>query len=125
MITHNEYRNKVKSEICSLLTDLYKNLNDGLMPNYEEEEEVFVEVNEFSKRPIFINVEVCNIYNGNTHFERQILNSMVVTLDNNLFFRHGAYEQESEWSEFSTDELISIRELLKSVKQSDLFMNKL
>ena len=117
MITHNEYRNNVKSEICSLLTDLYKYLNDGLMPNYEEEEEILVEVDEFSKRPIYINVEVCNIYNGSTHFERQMLNSMVVTLDENLFFRHGAYEQESEWSEFSTDELISIRELLKSVSK--------
>ena len=125
MITHNEYRKKVKSDICSLLTVLYKYLNDGLMPNYEEEEEVFVEVDEFSKRPIYINVEVCNIYNGNTHFEQQRLKSMVVTLDDNLFFRHGAYKQEREWSKISTDELISIRELLKSVKQSDLFMNKL
>ena len=117
MITHYEYRNKVKSEICSLLTDLYKNLNDGLMPNYEDGEEVFVEVDEFSKRPIYINVEVCNIYDGNTYVERQILNSMVVTLDDNLFFRHGAYEQETEWTEFNTDELILIRELLKSVSK--------
>jgi hypothetical protein len=114
MITHCEYREGVKAEICALLIKLYKYLNDGLMPNYDEDEEVFVEVDEFSKRPIYVNIEVSNIYNGNSHFEQQRLNSMVVTLDSNLFFRHGEYEQETEWAEISTDELVSIRDILQT-----------
>jgi hypothetical protein len=39
---------------------------------------------------------------------------MVVTLDSNLFFRHGEYEQETEWAEISTDELVSIRDILQT-----------
>ena len=117
MITHEEYRNGLKNHICSMLSELYIRYN-GQAPNYEEEEEVCVEVREITKRQLYINVEVCNIYNGSTHTEKQELVNMVATLDGNLFFRHGDYEQETEWTEISTDELASIRDILRTALQT-------
>ena len=109
--TLNDFRHNVKEEICHLLKDLYLELNDD-HPNFEENEEYVLERENFAEDEFFVAIEVWNTYDEYSYSERQELHRCIVTLDNNLFFVCGEYENETAWDEISTDELVEIYEFI-------------
>lgn len=100
-----------KEEIVKIITAKYLADNEGLFPNWEEEEEIVVDDTDI---PTFrISIEVDNTYDESTCIERQAINEYRVTNDGNLFFVCGEdCENEINYTEVSTDELIAIYELL-------------
>ena len=107
----NDFRYKVKEEICRLLKDFYLELNDN-HPNFEEGEEYVLERYNFAEDELFVNVAVWNTYDEYSYNEQQEVHRCIVTLDNNLYFICGEYENETAWDEFSTDELVEIYEFI-------------
>ena len=111
----NEVRALIKNAICEILIKQYKKGNNGELPNWEDEEEIVVDANEF-KREMRIGIEVYNTYNEDTTIEKQTINEFIVTLDENLFFET---EDTYEWTEITTDELMEIYyKLLDNLKLS-------
>ena len=107
----NDFRYNVKEEICLLLKDFYLELHIN-HPNFEEGEEYVLERYNFAEDKLFVNVAVWNTYDEYSYNELQEVHRCIVTLDNNLFFICGEYENETEWNEFSTDELVEIYEFI-------------
>lgn len=99
-----------KEEIVKIITAKYLADNEGLFPNWEEEEEIVVDDTDI---PTFrISIEVDNTYDESTCIERQAINEYRVTNDGNLFFVCGDCDNEINYTEVSTDELIAIYDLL-------------
>lgn len=107
----NDFRFRVKEQICKTLTDIYLHLNDGLLPNWEDEEEVYVEEDEIGLH-LTVEVEVSNTYDDSRYKENWGISAYVVTLDENLFFH--CEDNELEWTEISTDELVGIYNALQN-----------
>lgn len=107
----NDFRHNVKEEICRLLKDFYLEQNDD-HPNFEEDEEYVLESYDLADDELFLTIEVCNTYDESSYNERQEVRRYIVTLDNNLFFICGEYENETAWDEISTDELVEIYEFI-------------
>lgn len=102
----NALLSATKNEIVHLLTEKYLADNDGLYPKWDEDEEIVVDDTDF---PTFrISVDVDNTYDESTCIERQAINEYRVTNDGNLFFVCGDYDNEIEWTEVATDELVAI-----------------
>lgn len=109
----DDFRCKVKEEICRLLREVYLELNDDL-PNFEKDEEYVLENYDVADVDdnLFINVVIWNTYDEYSYNERQEVQRYIVTLDNNLFFICGDCDNEIEWGEVSTDELVAIYEFI-------------
>ena len=102
----NDFRQKVKNNICTLLVKLYVEEHHE-MPNWEEEEEIVLDEKQAGYSSAYINSEGWGL-------EENSINKYKVTLDNNLFFVYGAYDypQEICWDEISTDDLVNIYETI-------------
>lgn len=109
--TLNDFRCKVKEEICRLLKDFYLEMNDD-HPNFEEGEEYVLERYNFAEDKLFVNVTIWNTYDEYSYNEPQEVQKCIVTLDDNLYFICGEVENEVCWDEFSTDELVEIYEFI-------------
>ena len=107
---HQEFLEKIKTEICKDLISLYTKKYKTL-PNWEEEEEIVIDESILGN--ITIPVEVGNTYDESTNFESWVINEYVVTLDLNLFFRCNDDYNEFNWTELSTDSLVGICKLIK------------
>jgi hypothetical protein len=101
----NDFRFRVKEQICNILTDKFKELNDGLLPDWSNDEEIYIEGDEIGLH-LKVNVEVSNTYDENRCFEEWVISSYIVTLDYNLFFN--CDDNELDWKEISTDDLVGI-----------------
>jgi hypothetical protein len=112
---HNDFRASVKEQICKTLTEIFLKLNDDLFPNWEDEEDIYVECDEISKRRISISVEVGNTYDSTTCVEKWVITAFVVTLDSNLYLQFED-DQECDWTEVSTDDLVGILDYLQKNK---------
>ena len=110
-MTLSDFRASVKEEICKTLTDIYLHLNDGLLPNWEDNEEIYVEADEIGLH-LKTEVEVGNTYDDSYYKEEWAISAYVVTLDENLFFRCG--DEEVVWNDISTDDLVNILDKLKA-----------
>lgn len=95
-----EIRLNVKERICNALTGIYRHFNKGLLPDYEDEQEVLVEGSQINLH-LLVSVEVGNTYTEVT--EKWCIDDYIVTLDNNLIFV--SVNNKLEWTEISTDEL--------------------
>ena len=107
-------KREFKEQICKTLTNIFVDLNDGLLPNWEDEEEVYVEADEIGLH-LTVEVEVSNTYDDSRYKEDWSISAYVVTLDENLFFH--CEDNELEWTEISTDELVGILDRLQRVKK--------
>ena len=102
----NALLSATKNEIVQLITKKYLADNEGLYPIWEDDEEIVVDDTDF---PTFrISVDVDSTYDENACIERQAINEYRVTNDGNLFFVCGDYDNEIEWTEVATDELVAI-----------------
>ena len=102
----NALLSATKEEIVHLLTEKYLADNDGLYPKWEDDEEIVVDDSDF--RTFRISVDVDNTYDDTRMCEKQAINEYRVTNDGNLFFVCGDYDNEIEWTEVATDELVAI-----------------
>lgn len=103
-----EVRTQIKEQICNILVDRYKELHNGELPNWEEDEEIVITEDE-----LFVNVVVWNTYDEYSYNELQEVHKCIVTLDYNLYFIVGEEENEYDWSEISTDDLANLLDYLK------------
>ena len=98
-------RQRIKVEICKLLTEKYLSLNDGLLPIWGNDEEVIVESDKKTTITIDVFVSYTDIYIK----ERQTISKYKVTLDGYLYFvTEENKNDESDWEDISTDELFII-----------------
>lgn len=104
-----DFRTSVKEYICKTLTDIYLRLNYGQLPNWEDEEEVYVEADDIGLH-LTTEVEVSNTYDDSRYKEDWEITAYVVTLDGNLFFY--CDDNELDWNEIGTDDLVGILEKL-------------
>lgn len=111
----NLFRSSIKEQICHTITDIYKKQNNGVLPFFSEGEEVCIDSTDIKKH-IKINVEVNNTFDSETIFEQWLIQSYIVTLDFNLYFI--CEDNEIEWNELTTDDLVGICEQLNIVNNS-------
>lgn len=112
----NDLRFSIKESICSILVDKYKQLHDGQLPNWENDEEVCLTDEQIGLN--YLPIEYDNTYDDDKAIVSTPINCYIVTLDYNLFFWVGDDDQEVEWTEINTDGLVAIEENLLS------FINK-
>lgn len=101
--------NQAKENICGYLTDIYKHNNNGLLPNWEEDEEI-----------ILTNEEIGDI-EINVYVEKKVIKQLIVTLDCNLYIIcFDKYDLQFEWSDISAEDLISIHDNIRK-KYHEIF----
>lgn len=109
----HHFRANIKELICNLLTEKYKSQHNGLLPNWGNEEEIVVDDTDLPIQNIIIKVTT----QSGVCFEEIPINSYIVTLDYNLYFKCGDEDDEYHWTEISTDELVSIHTMLEQNKK--------
>jgi hypothetical protein len=102
----NELLSATKEEIVRVLVEKYLADNDGVFPNWEDDEEIVIDGEEFPT--IRITSEVYNTYDETRLFERKVINEYRVTNDGYLYFVCDEYDEEIAWDEVTTDELVGI-----------------
>ena len=116
--TLNDFRCKVKEEICRLLKDFYLEMNDD-HPNFEEGEEYVLDRYNFAEDKLFVNVTIWNTYDEFASIFEQIGNELgQVALDN--FHAHIAgieYSAKGEKKHLNLEESdFNYKDLLKAFK---------
>ena len=111
-----KFRQEVKEQIIKTATEIYLKDNDGLFPNWEEDEEVVLDGSNADDYKITL--VVGNTYDNNFTFERQVVEEIRVTLDSNLYFITADGMNESHWTEVNTDELVDICHHLQKTLES-------
>lgn len=104
----HHFRANIKELICNLLTEKY-----SLLPNWGNEEEIVVNDTDLPIQNIIIKITT----QSGVCFEEIPINSYIVTLDYNLYFKCGDEDDEYHWTEISTDELVSIHTMLEQNKK--------
>lgn len=107
----NEFRTNIKEQICQILTDIYLSQNDGLFPNWENDEEIVVTENEVGN--IKVDCIVFNTYDDYKTVETLTIDRYIVTLDNYLYFDVG--DEELDWTDVSTENLVDIWERVNEI----------
>ena len=109
----NKVLNQTKEHITNYLVDIYKHYNNGLLPNWEEEEKIVLTNEEIGN--ITIEIETDRFKNDDNVIivekEKQVIEKFIVTLDYNLLFI--CDDNEYSWEEVSADELIGIFEFIR------------
>lgn len=95
-----------KETICNILTDIYENDNDGLLPNWEEEEEIVVSTKD-TIGTFTIDVNIPNTYEEYDYLEKRAIKKLIVTLDYNLYLLD-ENENDIDWQEITCEELVWI-----------------
>ena len=106
-----EFRDKVKDQICDVLTDIYFSDNDGLMPDWENDEEIVVVENEVGN--IKIDLIIPNSYDNHKEVETLTIDRYIVTLDKYLYLDIGG--ENLDWTDVSTENLIDIWERVNEI----------
>ena len=111
----NELQSKIKEQICNVLVNRYKELHDGQLPNWEDNEDIVLTENEISEDKVFyLNVDSYDTYDDFKEVERVAINRYFVTLDYNLFFED-ENENEIEWTEVDIYDLADILDGLNKI----------
>lgn len=111
----NELQSKIKEQICNILVNRYKELHDGQLPNWENNEDIVLTENEISENKVFyLNVDSYNTYDDFKEVERVAINRYFVTLDYNLYFED-ENENEIEWTEINIYDLADLLDGLNKI----------
>ena len=111
----NELQSQIKEQICNILVDRYKELHDGQLPNWEDDEDIVLTENEISEDKVFyLNIDTYNTYDEFKEVERVAINRYFVTLDYNLFFED-ENENEIEWTEVNIYDLADLLDGLNKI----------
>jgi hypothetical protein len=111
----NELQSQIKEQICNILVNRYKELHDGQLPNWEDDEDIVLTYNEISEDKVFyLNVDSYNTYDDFKEVERITIIRYFVTLDYNLFFED-ENENEIEWTEVNIYNLADLLDGLNKI----------
>jgi hypothetical protein len=111
----NELQSQIKEQICNVLVNRYKELHDGQLPNWENDEDIVLTENEISEDKVFyLNIDTYNTYDDFKEVERVAINRYFVTLDYNLFFED-ENENEIEWTEVNIYDLADLLDGLNKI----------
>lgn len=108
-----ELKAQIKEEICNILVDRYKELHNGELPNWEEDEDVYLEEKDIDVEDVnYLHIKEYNTYDEYCEVVKMYINSYIVTLDYNLYFRVGDEDEEYDWSEIGIDDLAKLLDYL-------------
>lgn len=111
----NVLQSQIKEQICNILVNRYKELHDGQLPNWENDEDIVLTENEISEDKVFyLNVDSYNTYDDFKEVEKVAINRYFVTLDYNLFFED-ENENEIEWTEVNIYDLADLLDGLNKI----------
>ena len=105
----NIFRNDIKECITKELIQIYLKEHNGIFPNFNDEQDFIIDSSNIPSIQICDKVES----QSGTFFEMEYINEYIVTLDNNLYVKIGDYNEEMEWTDIYTDDLISILSILE------------
>lgn len=109
-----EVRTQIKEQICNILVDRYKELHNGELPNWENDEEIVLTEDEIDDNDVnYLHIKEYNTYDEYYNVVRYAINRYIVTLDYNLFFEVGDCEEQYDWQEVSIEELAGLLDYLK------------
>ncbi len=108
-----EVRTQIKKQICNILVDRYKELHNGELPNWENEEVVLTEDEIDEKDVNYLHIKEYDTFDNCYNVVRYAINRYFVTFDYNLFFELGDYEEQYDWEEVSLEELAGLLDYLK------------
>ena len=121
----NEFRQMVKNNICDISIELHKSDNNGLLPKWDDGDEIVIDGSYADNYKISIILfDSCNNIFTTEHQE---IKEIRVTLDSDLYFITKDCDGETHWSEVSTDELayichyLSITNIKKHLKKIDRY----
>ena len=108
-----EVRSQIKEQICNILVDRYKELHNGELPNWENNEEIVLTEDEIDEKDVnYLHIKEYNTYDDYYGVSRYAINRYFVTLDYNLYFED-ENENEYDWYEISIDDLAGLLDYLK------------
>ena len=102
----NELQSKIKEQICNLLVIRYKELHDGQLPNWGDDEDIVLTHKEIGKFFV-ISVDTYNTYDDFKEIELITINRYIVTLDYNLYFED-ENKNEVEWTDVDIYDLADL-----------------
>ena len=109
-----EVRTQIKEQICNILVDRYKELHNGELPNWEEDEEIVLTKDEIDEKDVnYLHIKEYNTFDEHYIVVRYDIKRYIVTLDYNLFFELGDNEEQYDWEEVSIEELAGLLDYLK------------
>ena len=109
-----DLQSQFKEDICNILVDRYKELHDGLLPKWDDEDVVLTEDEIDEVETFYINVETFNTYDETRQTERIVVNRFIVTLDYTLIFED-ENENEYDWTEVTIYDLANILDKLNTI----------
>ena len=109
-----DLQSQFKENICNILVDRYKELHDGLLPKWEDEDVVFTENEIDEVETFYINVDTFNTYDETRRRERIVVNRFIVTLDYTLIFED-ENGNEYDWTEVTIYDLANILDKLNTI----------
>lgn len=110
-----EMKREFKEQICKILVHRYKELHDGLLPNWEEGEDVRVYEEDIDSKDVnYLHINLYNTYDEYCEVVTKPINSYIVTLDSNLFFTVGDGDDEYCWDEIAIDDLAKLLDYLEA-----------
>jgi hypothetical protein len=108
-----DMKREFKEQICKILVHRYKELHDGLLPNWEEGEEVRVYEEDIDSTDVnYLHIEVSNTYDECCEVVKTPIDSYIVTLDSNLYFV--VEDDEHCWDEIAIDDLAKLLDYLEA-----------
>lgn len=108
-----EMKQEFKERICKILVQRYKELHDGLLPNWEEDEEVRVYEEGIDSTDVnYLHIKVGNTYDEYCEVVKTPIDSYIVTLDSNLYFV--VEDDEYCWDEIAIDDLAKLLDYLEA-----------
>lgn len=109
-----EVRTQIKEQICNILVDRYKELHNGDLPKWEDYEEIVLTEDEIDEKDVnYLHIKEYNTVDEHYVVVRYPIKRYIVTLDYNLFFEVGDYEEQYDWEEVSLEELAGLLDYLK------------
>lgn len=108
-----EMKREFKEQICKILVHRYKELHNGLLPNWEEGEDVRVYEEDINSTDVnYLHIEVSNTYDDNCEVVKTPIDSYIVTLDSDLYFV--VEDDEYCWDEIAIDDLAKLLDYLEA-----------
>ena len=108
-----ELKAQFKEKICNILVDRYKELHNGELPNWENDEDVYLAEDDIDEKDVnYLHIDLYSTYDEYCEVVEMPINAYIVTLDYNLYFIVGEEENEYDWSEIGIDDLAKLLDYL-------------
>ena len=106
-----EMKKTFKEQICKILVERYKELHDGMLPNWENDEDIRVYEEDIDKTDVnYLHIKQYDTYDEYCEVVTKPIDSYIVTLDSNLYFV--IEDDEYCWDEIAIDDLAKMLDYL-------------